>query len=203
VNDFAHSQDQLNGILNEFSGLEAELKQRYQTENLSFRRGYSLEKEGSIFIYAATRLLKPKTILETGVANGQSTFFLLNAAAANGEGEVFSIETSEKVGSLLSTVDKARWHLEVLREPLRKSLKDTLASLPKFDFYLHDSDHRYPWQRFEYEEVFPRMSPGSIFASDDVDKSYAFVDFSKKTHVRPSLLLEKGKAFGYFTLGSR
>ena len=44
----------------------------------------------------------------------------------------------------------------------------------------HDSDHSYSWQSFEYNTVFNKIDKNGLLVSDDVDYSYAFIDFYKR-----------------------
>lgn len=47
--------------------------------------------------------------------------------------------------------------------------------------FLHDSDHSYRWRMFEYTTVRDRLKSDGILLSDDVDVSYAFIDFMQIT----------------------
>ena len=45
-----------------------------------------------VALYLLVRKYKPKVILETGVANGISTYFILKALHLNGSGKLISID---------------------------------------------------------------------------------------------------------------
>ena len=63
----------------EYNGLSMFLKGEYNTKKLKYSEGHRIENESSFLLYSFVRLYKPIKIVETGVANGHSTFFLLSA----------------------------------------------------------------------------------------------------------------------------
>ncbi len=203
LSDLAQSNgqnDEVKQILDEYSNLELELEHRYQLSTPEYPKIFAIEQGSSLLTYGIVRITKPSIVLETGVANGHSTVLILNAIIRNGKGALYSVDVSDNVGSLLNERERELWNLEVIKEPRRSSFRSLVGRLPHVDFFLHDSDHRYSWQRFEYGEVSSKMSAGSILASDDVDTSYAFIDFARKIGVRPVLLLDRRKVFGYLKL---
>jgi hypothetical protein len=143
------------------------------------------------------RSLRPETVLETGVANGHSSFFILNAMRANDYGVLHSIECSPDVGSLLGEGERKLWNLHVLdTRNLKKSFSQILVGLPPLDLFLHDSDHSHAWQAFELAAALKRLSPRGLIASDDCDGCFAFLDVCRGAHLQPVVLVEKRKVFG-------
>jgi len=65
----------------EYEQLQVDLMGRYKAlENqFSFPERSALEDNSAFLLHAVCRLSKPANVLETGVANGHSTFFLLQA----------------------------------------------------------------------------------------------------------------------------
>jgi predicted O-methyltransferase YrrM len=190
----------------EFSESRAEIGRRYDNTETVFPIEWKMD-DGSLFlIHCIVRLTKPETILETGVANGHSSFYILRALSLNGKGTLWSTDISTDAGSLISQSDRANWHLKVLdSRNAMHSFRNLVNEIGKIDLFIHDSgDHNYRLQSTEYEQVLPRMPPGSILASDDVDASYAFVDFSRKNNAYPYFLLDVNqnkdamKIFGLF-----
>jgi len=197
---------QLTHIVKEHRILCDELSRRYSRSRFKYPRLAALEEESGLLIYAIMRLMEPTVILETGVANGESTFFILNAIQQNGRGQLYSTDISDDVGALLEDKEKTNWSLEVLNvsslSRRKESFRNAIDRIPAIDFFIHDSDHSYWWSRFEYESVYPKMTSDSIMASDDVDFSYAFIDFARKVGAKPLFLLDKRKAFGVLSVGS-
>jgi hypothetical protein len=146
-------------------------------------------------------MAKPSVVLETGVANGHSTFFLLNAIFKNGRGELHGVDISHNVGSLIQDEEHSNWHLEILKPLFRASFRNAVKKIPQIEFFLHDSDHRYFWQSFEYATVYPKMATNSIFASDDIDSSFAFLDFTRKLGQVPLCLIGRRRVFGLLRVG--
>jgi hypothetical protein len=62
--------------------------------------------------------------------------------------------------------------------------------------FLHDSDHAYPWQMWELETSFRHRSTQFVWACDDVDSSFAFLDFCGTHKIRPIILMDTRKFFG-------
>lgn len=157
-------------------------------------------------LYAITRALRPEFVLETGVANGSSTYYFLAAMKANGTGTLHSIDLppGQDLNSeyrRADAIDVAKgmdpgWLVpEELRPHWQFHLGDTrvvlpkvLASLPSLGFFFHDSEHTYEAMSFEYESAWPRLQPGAILGSDDIGFNRAFFDFVKK-HRTPKVFV--------------
>jgi hypothetical protein len=130
-------------------------------------------------LYVSTHVVRPHMILETGVADGFSTFAFLKSLKANNFGRLVSVDISPDVGRLISFEDRGRWDLRILSPTrLRQQFEELVRSLGSIDYYYHDSDHSYQWQKWQYSMLHTIMSrqPPRVFASDDVGASYAFFD---------------------------
>jgi len=194
-------------------------KGREQHEAVASRGGgYSLGaigyREGA-YLYAVVRKLRPRIAVETGVANGFSTAFLLQAFHANGEGGLYSIDLPREVGRdyapgafyegegragippdaepgwLVPQELKARWTLILGRS--QEELPPLLERLGTIDFFMHDSEHSYECMRFEFERAWPALRPGGVLVSDDVNSNDAFFEFAAAQRREP-LLLARGMA---------
>jgi predicted O-methyltransferase YrrM len=147
---------------------------------------------------AFVRSTRPTRMLETGVADGASTRVILDALDANGAGRLDSLDISPTAGALARTSQGVdRWKFTSL--PLRGRARATeriVRSLAPLDVFLHDSDHSYPWQAFEYRTAWDALAPGGWILSDDIDASYAFLDFTRRHQRRPWILAGPNKLFG-------
>ncbi len=187
----------LSQVHSEYETLCREIVGRYSKRTFTFPRYFAVEQGSAFLLYALVRSLRPSTVLETGVANGHSSFFILNALRANGYGFLHSIDRSADVGCLLSNEERERWQLHVLQaKSLKISFSQIIESLPPVNLFLHDSDHTYPWQSFELQAALKKLSPGAVLASDDCDGCYAFLDVCQSASVRPVILVETRKVFG-------
>lgn len=194
---------ELDKIEGEYSVLQTELASRCaaMSDWLEYPDWYAIERETSFLYYAVCRHLAPSNVLETGIANGHSTFFLLQAMRKNGKGSLHSVDIADNVGKLLTEEERADWSLHVLTAPQRRSFVRVLDSVSPIDLFVHDSDHTYGWQLFEYRVAWEALSLEGVFLSDDVDHSLAFLDFCAALGQKPILLLDTRKVSGMLLPG--
>ncbi|MCI4351843.1 MAG: class I SAM-dependent methyltransferase [Thermoplasmata archaeon] len=184
-------------IVDEFSGLRSELRLRYQSIRPAYPSNWAIEEGTSLLVYAVVRRLKPEKVLETGVANGHSSFFILRALESNGRGRLFSVDIDSAAGSLLSPRERANWRLLILPKSGRKAaLREFVQGMRPADMFLHDSNHTYHWQMFEFELARQHLRSGGYIMTDDAELSFAFIDFAKKYRLSPMFLEDRRKKFG-------
>jgi len=184
-------------IQREHDALYRELGERYASRALPYPRHYEVEKESSLLLYALVRATGPDRVVETGVANGASSFFLLHALRKNGRGQLASVDVRGNVGGLLDDSERREWRLTILGASRRGAqFKSLVADGPPIDVFLHDSDHRYLWQMLELESAVANMATRSIVLCDDADSSYAFLDYCHAMGRRPAYLAELRKVLG-------
>jgi len=147
-------------------------------------------------LYLVVRALRPRVVVETGVASGRSSAFILKALEDNAMGHLHSIDLPRYPGNEIPykefdaylppgkesgwIIPKGlyrRWtlHLGVSRQ----ILPGLLATLPGLDLFLHDSEHTYDNMLWEYETVWPHLASGGILLSHDVVWNPAFEDFCR------------------------
>jgi predicted O-methyltransferase YrrM len=182
-------------VQEEFGELERQLAKRKAAKSRSYPDNFEIERSTSLLLYGVTRLCRPSQIVETGVADGVSSFFFLSALRANGHGHLHSLDISDDVGGLVE--DRRGWDLTV-SEPAK--VEETLAALLRqsspVDIFFHDADHRYLPQTVEYETLRRSVDRPAILISDDVDLSYAFEMFCRRHGLSPSYLLDARKVAG-------
>jgi hypothetical protein len=59
-------------------------------------------------------------------------------------------------------------------------LPDLLAELGQIDVFLHDSEHTYETQKFEYETAWVYLREGGLLLSDDTGVTPAFSEFARE-----------------------
>ncbi len=133
--------------------------------------------------YAACRAVRPQVVVETGVAYGVTSSFLLAALAANGNGVLYSIDRPHPepgadalVGSFVPTALRSRWVL--LRGTSARLLPRLAAELKTIGLFVHDSRHTYRNILRELRTVTPCLTPGAVVLADDVDRNAAFSDWA-------------------------
>lgn len=169
---------------------------------LSLRDGAAVVPQGlsvdeGFISFATIRESRPEEVVETGVHNGVSTFFMLDALRRNGRGHLTSFDVIPNAGGVLDSADRSGWtFVELPQRRNRTEFRRAIAAIPRIDFFLHGSDHSYPQQTFEYRTAFERIHPGGFIASDDVDYSFAFIDFSQANGLRSAYLIGTHNVFG-------
>ena len=140
--------------------------------------------------------LRPKTVIETGVANGVSTRQILSSFKEFelGDSKLYSFDIDHRVGTpdLLS---HPQFNFVVIDS--QKSFLDAMEEFDTIDLFYHDSDHSYKNQMLEYEAAWEILNPEiGVLISDDINWSNAFLDFCKKVNRTPLLLSDGAKFAG-------
>jgi len=158
-----------------------------------------IQAQGAELLYVITRVLNPEIVVETGVAAGVSSAFILMALQENDFGKLYSIDmpnydlelsrrgviptpvsmfpNDKFTGFAIPPNLKHRWHLLIglskdVLPPLLKQLKE-------IDMFLHDSEHSYEGMMFEYDTSWPYIRKGGVLLSHDISMNPAFSDFQK------------------------
>jgi hypothetical protein len=146
-------------------------------------------------IYCLTRHLRPANVVETGVAHGVTSRFILEALARNGSGHLWSIdlppespELQNEVGVAVGHRFPAMWTL--LKGSSRRRLPELLSELRQIDLFIHDSLHSERNVHFELNQALPALREGGAIVVDDIDANYGFNSFTKIRPHLPSLLCE-------------
>ena len=128
-------------------------------------------------------LLKPKKVLETGVAFGWSSMSILLAQQKIVDSILISIDmpypkqNNEKyVGLVVPEQLKNKWKL--VREPDRNGIKKALFILNgEIDLCHYDSDKSYEGRKYAYPIIWDAIRVGGIFISDDIEDNFYFSEF--------------------------
>ena len=138
--------------------------------------------------YAAVRAFAPEIVVETGVASGVSSSYLLLALKKNGRGKLYSIELGDArylppkkpPGWIVPDWLKSRWELQI--GDSRVLLPAILAQLGTTDVFIHDSLHTYDHMLWEFRTAYPFLKPGGLLISDDAAWNPAFPEFCFEVH---------------------
>ena len=135
--------------------------------------------------YLVCRLLEPSVVIETGVAYGVSSAFILRALEENGQGMLYSVDlpplrrdVDRFWGIAVPDALKGRWKLH--RGSSRRVLPELLGETAVVDLFLHDSLHTYRNMRREFEAVWPRLRTGGVILADDVERNRAFGELRRR-----------------------
>lgn len=143
--------------------------------------------------YSAIRAFSPDVVVETGVASGVSTSYILLALQKNRRGKLYSLELGDprylppgkQAGWIVPEWLRSNWDLRI--GDCRELLPQLITELPVIDVFIHDSLHTYDHMLWEYRAAYPWLRPGGLFISDDAAWNHAFSHFAREveaTHAR-------------------
>jgi hypothetical protein len=150
--------------------------------------------------YAAVRAFAPDCVVETGIANGVSSSYLLLALQKNKRGHLHSIGLADT--AFLSLGKDPGWLVpDWLRAPWQVHLGDAREILPlllkhlgKIGIFIHDSLHTYDHMMWEFETAYPHLRSGGLIISDDALWNNSFYDFARKISA-PEVQIIRGVGF--------
>ena len=135
--------------------------------------------------YLSCRLIDPEVIIETGVAYGVSSAFILKALQENGRGTLYSIDLPplrtgyEKFwGVAVPDELRGRWSLH--RGSSARVLPCLLQEISTVDLFVHDSLHTHKNMRREFDTIWPHLRDGGLLLADDVERNRAFGELQRK-----------------------
>lgn len=144
--------------------------------------------------YVLCRLLKPDIVVETGVAYGWTSMFILSGLEKNGKGCLHSIDlpaldfgSRRWSGLMVPDKLKDRWLSHI--GPQAKLLPRILSMHSPVDFFHYDSDKTYHGMITTFRLVWPKLSSGGLLISDDLDND-AFLDFAESEGVLPIIVIK-------------
>jgi hypothetical protein len=135
--------------------------------------------------YLMCRLLEPDVVMETGVAYGVSSAFILRALEENGRGVLHSVdlpplrrEYRRFWGMAVDGSLRGRWRLH--RGASGRVLPRLLEETVVVNLFVHDSLHTYRNMRWEFETVWPHLGAGGVLIADDVERNRAFGELRRR-----------------------
>jgi hypothetical protein len=146
-------------------------------------------------IWCLTRHLRPINVIETGVAHGVTSRFILEALERNGSGHLWSIDRPpsdrawhEQIG--IAVDDRLRHRWSYIRGSSRRRLPGVLSQLGEIDLFVHDSLHNERNVRFEMDLAWAALRPGGAIVVDDIDMNRGFKSFTQSFSGHHSIICE-------------
>jgi hypothetical protein len=146
-------------------------------------------------IWCLIRHLELHTVVETGVAHGVTSRFILEALGANGDGHLSSIDVPPlerhwkwQVAIAVPAQLTARW--TYIKGTSRLRLPALLSSLGQIDLFVHDSLHTGRNVGFELDCAWAALQPGCAVVVDDIDANWGFHNFTQHTQTWQYLICE-------------
>jgi len=153
-------------------------------------------------LYALVRLLRPDSIVETGVSSGVSSAHFLLGLRDCGRGRLYSIDLpTRQAGEILRVGEspvslppgcptgwavpsglRRRWDLRL--GPSQKLLPEVARRADPIGLFLHDSLHTPSHLTFELETIRSHLAPGAVVLADNtVWTGQAFDRFARSLGV--------------------
>ncbi len=181
--------EQVVDILNEPALRNIEEKVNQHSKNIEYTGPFSLscnaDRSLARCCYLVCRVLKPEIVLETGVAYGITSAYILRALQENGVGTLCSVElpppgqrAEEFVGAAVPEDLKSRWKL--YHGFSKQVLPKLLEEVETVDVFVHDSCHTYRCMKREFETIRPHMRPGGMILADDIQFNSAFGELKER-----------------------
>jgi hypothetical protein len=146
-------------------------------------------------IWCLVRHLRTERVVETGVAHGVTSRFILEAMENNGSGHLWSIdhpplehEWHKQIGIAVGDRFPNRW--TYIRGSSRRRLPRLLSQLGAIDLFIHDSLHSEHNVRFEIDLAWAALRPGGAIVVDDIDANHGFHSFTKSFSGHRSIVCE-------------
>jgi predicted O-methyltransferase YrrM len=151
-------------------------------------------------VYTLVRELRPAVVVETGVAQGVTSAYILAGLEDNGSGELHSIDMPPReminerlVGLAVPQNLRARWTYHW--GPARRLLPPLLEKLgSRLGLFVHDSDHSYANMHWELQTAWKSLAPGGWLVADDAELHPAVRDVARSLSAEPLYVSQVSKA---------
>jgi hypothetical protein len=146
-------------------------------------------------IWCFVRHRVPRVVVETGVAHGVTSRFILEALEKNGNGHLYSIDRPPlerswraEIGIAVGNRYADRW--TYIKGSSRRHLAELLARLGQIDLFIHDSMHSEHNVRFEIDRAWTALRACGAIVVDDIDANRGFHSFTQALPGQPSVICE-------------
>ncbi len=178
----------------EFSLLSKELQVRKKKLLNKIPQIFNADVSVAKLCYFLVRYKKPEIIVETGLANGASSFIILNAIKENNQGILHSVDlpplsSEHEIGLLVNERLKSNWH--IYKGSSLRILSKINKKVKKIDLFLHDSANIYTIQKFEVKKIYGTLSPNGIIIMNNIGTSSAFNELVKELKPSASYIVEQ------------
>ena len=174
----------------------------YPSKEMPYPIDYSISSNSRKFLYILCRITKPKNVIETGVAYGLSSFYILSALNRNEFGKLTSIDSvfrpwqsEEMIGSIIPRNLRKRWKLVLGKS--NEKLLDEFKKTEDVEIFIHDSLHSYKNMTFEFSCAIDNIKNNGIIISDDILDNDAFYDFTNNKEIDNSIIRVEDKGLGF------
>jgi predicted O-methyltransferase YrrM len=174
----------------EFEGVWEDILETMHSKGLRVgRRSYGGDDDADAglarVLWCLTRHLRPKHVVETGVAHGISSRCILEALERNQDGHLWSIdlppmtipERRPEIGAAVPEDRGGRW--TYIEGSSRRKLPALLRELGEIQLFLHDSWHSTRNTQWELKQAWSVLTRGGVVVADDIDGDWGFSEFER------------------------
>jgi len=191
---------QLEKHIDDFIQLKKGLK--WPSKEYPYLIEYGLPRSICRFLFNFSLFSNSEIIIETGVANGFSSSYILLALDVANRGKLISIDTvllpwqtRKKIGEGIPNNLKKR-HSLIIGNSLNELEKLSKENF-QIDIFVHDSEHTYNHMMKEFKIAWPMIKKDGFLLSDDVARHDAFLEFADQIKTIPIVVEEEnGNYFG-------
>lgn len=200
----------LEGSLQATIKLYQQFNQNFNLDNpKSYKKLASILDNKFQLLYFLIRKTKPHVVIETGVAAGESTSYILQAIKDNNRGKLYSIDLpfqwyvygnhklhvdslppGKMSGYLIPHHLKTHWRL--IHGSTYNKLPGLMKKLGTIDIFFHDSEHSDRTMLFEYNQSWTYIKQGGLLLSDDISYTKAFDRFAKEKRMEKIIFKDLG-----------
>jgi methyltransferase family protein len=146
-------------------------------------------------IWCLIHHLRPNRVVETGVAHGFTSRFILEALKRNQIGQLWSIDLPPISGDLqrqvgIAVPEHLRQRWTYIRGSSRRRLPRLLRELKQIDLFVHDSLHSERNVRFEMNQAVRTLTSKGAIVVDDVDANWGFHSFAQSVPEYDTIVCE-------------
>lgn len=190
----------LENHINKF--IENKKKEKFPSVENPYPVEFGLDRSLCRLLFFLCEFLHPDYVIETGVANGFSSSYILLGLDFIKKGKLISIDymlmpwhTKNKVGMAIPDFLKKRQNLIIGKSLIE--LKKVFKDVNSIDVFIHDSSHTFNNMMAEYKIAWPHLKKGGFLISDDVSQNDAFLNFADLVQKKPIIITKNsGSHFG-------
>jgi hypothetical protein len=159
-----------------------ELSNSLAGKSIQIGRGHDADIGLARVVWCLVRHMAPDSVVETGVARGVTSRFVLQGLEENGRGRLYSVDLpplsdpwQKEVGIAVPEQLHHRWVYQ--RGSSKRLLPRICSQLNRVDLFVLDSLHTESNVHFELINAWQVLQPAGAIVVDDIDDNMAFQRF--------------------------
>jgi len=168
-----------------------------------FPVNFNADKSFALLVYGIARFLYPGTVIETGIGYGVTSALILLALNKNGKGNLISVDLhplSDPDGALIGigVPQDLRIRWKQYSGSSRRLLPKLIIESGKISLFVSDSANVFTLQRYEFNQVFPKLIPNGVMIFNNV--SLKFQEYLKTIEGIEFLSIWQSEKFSCVTI---